>query len=71
MSNKYISEINIIYDINKCKEEKDVINIFGNEFVKKNINNCIMIIENKEYKITTKFRIENYNKNILNIKMGY
>ena len=40
---KYVSEINIIYDINK----EDNINIFGPEFVKNNINNCKMIIDNR------------------------
>ena len=36
MSEKDISEINIIYDINK--ENKEDINIFGEEFVKNNKN---------------------------------
>ena len=35
MSNKDVTEINIIYYINK----KDNINIFGSKFVKNNINN--------------------------------
>ena len=67
MSKKNISKINIIYDINKFENEENVINIFGNEFVQKNKNNCKMIIDNKEYKITTKFRVENYNDNFLYI----
>ncbi len=35
MSNKDVTEINIIYYINK----EDNINIFGSKFVKNNINN--------------------------------
>ena len=69
MSNKYISEININYYFNKFEKEKNVINIFGDEFVKKNINNCIMIINNKEYKITSKFMLENYNDKLLHITL--
>ena len=46
MSEKDISEISIIYDINK-----EDINIFGKEFVENNKNICKMIIDNKEYEI--------------------
>jgi len=45
MSEKDISEINIIYDISG----KNNINIFGSEFVENNKNICKMIIDNKEY----------------------
>ena len=38
-----ISEINLIYDINK-----ENISIFGYEFVRNNKNICRMIIDNKE-----------------------
>ena len=38
MSEKDISEINIIYDINK--ENKENINIFGEKYVKNNRNKC-------------------------------
>ena len=65
ISNKDISEINIIYNINK-----ENINIFGPEFVKNNQNICQMIIDNKEYKITETYNVQNYNNNnILQIKL--
>ena len=42
MSEKDISEINIIYDVNN----KNNIRIFGSEFVENNRNICKMIIDN-------------------------
>ena len=57
MSKEDTSNINIIY-----KYEKNI-NIFGSEFVKNNKNKCKMIIDNKEYEITEKYNIENYNNN--------
>ena len=84
MENEDLSYINIIYDINKDnKDEYDIfdsedkdkdevgdeISIFGSEFVKNNKNKCKMIIDNKEYEITEKYNIENYNNNKLNIKL--
>ena len=57
--NEDLSYINIIYDIKK--ENKNEINIFGSKFVKNNKNKCKMIMDNKEYKITDKYNIENYN----------
>ena len=44
MSEKEISNIYIIYNINK-----DNINIFGSKFVENNKNICKMIIDDKEY----------------------
>ena len=67
MSGKDISIINIIYDINK--ENKENIKIFGKKFVNNNRNICKMIIDNKEYKISEKYNIKNYNKNKLEIKL--
>ena len=64
MSNKEISEINIIYSI----EGKDV-NIFGSNFIENNKNICKMVIDNKEYEITNDFDVENYNNNLLKIKL--
>ena len=64
--NKDISEINIIYDINKNDK---IINIFGYEFVKNNKNNCKMIIDNEEYEISEKYNIKAYSKNKLEIKL--
>jgi len=67
MSEKDISIINIIYDINK--ENNESINIFGENFVKNNRNICKMIIDNKEYEISERYNIKNYNKNKLEIKL--
>jgi len=65
---KDLSEIDIIYDLNG-----EYIKIFGSEFVKNNINKCIMIINNKEYEITDRYHVKNYyefynNNKILKIK---
>ena len=65
MSENDISEINIIYDINENK----YIDIFGFYFVNNNKNICRMIIDNKEYEISEKYNIKNYNKNKLEIKL--
>ena len=65
MSEKDISEINIIYDI----KEENKIRIFGSKFVEKNRNLCKMIINNKEYKIERRYYIKNYNHNILKLKL--
>ena len=67
MGNKNVSYINIIYDINKEKE--DEINIFGHKFVENNKNKCKIIIDNKEYEIIDKYNIKSYNNNKLNIKL--
>ena len=67
MSEKDISIINIIYDINK--QNKEDINIFGEKFIKNNRNKCKMIVNNKEYEISEKYNIKNYNKNKLAIKL--
>jgi len=45
MSEKEITEINIIYEIRKDEEN---INIFGYDFVQYNKDICKMIIDNKE-----------------------
>ena len=65
MSENDISEINIVYAIN---DEKDI-NIFGAEFVKNNKDKCKMIIDNKEYEIVEECNVENYNNNLLKIKL--
>jgi len=71
MSEKDISEINIIYNINKENTEYiNYINLFGNKFVENNKNICRMIIDNKEYIMCEKYTIKNYNnKNELEIKL--
>ena len=63
MSEKDISEINIIYDI----KEENYINIFGSNFVENNKNICKMIIDKKESEITEKYNIKNNNNNKLKI----
>ena len=45
------------------------INIFGPKFVENNKNLCKMIIDNKEYEITEKYYVKNYNNNKLHIKL--
>jgi len=66
MINGVISEINIIYDINKKVEfiegKENNINIFGSEFVKNNKNICKMIIDNTEYEIIDKYNTKDYKK---------
>ena len=66
MSKEEISEITIIYDINK---EDKYVKIFGEEFVENNKNICKMIIDNKKYEITEYFNISKYNNNKLKIKL--
>ena len=65
MSTKDISEINIIYNING---ENDI-NIFGSKFVENNKNICKMIIDNKEYELTTYYNVKSNNNNKLKIKL--
>ena len=65
MSEKDISEINIIYDING----QNTINIFGSLFVKNNKNICKMIIDNEEYEITEKYNVKSNNNNKLKVKL--
>ena len=50
MSEKDISEINIIYS---AKNEE--IKIFGSKFVNKNKGICEIIIDNNEYELTEKY----------------
>ena len=64
MSEKTISEMNIIYNINK-----DYITIFGSKFVKNNKNICKMVIDEQENEIKEKYEFENYNSNKLEIKL--
>ena len=65
MSEKDISEINIIYDING--EEK--IRIFGSKFVENNKNICKIIVNNNEYKLSKSYNAKNNNNNKLKIKL--
>ena len=54
MLNEDISEIKIIYNINKYFEKN--IRIFGWKFVENNKNKCKMIINNKKYEITENYK---------------
>ena len=68
------SEIKIIYNINNKdedfeEEDEQIINIFEAEFVKNNKIICKMIIDEKEYEISEKYKITNFNNNILEIKL--
>ena len=65
MSEKDISEINIIYDING----KNYINIFGSKFVENNKNKCKMIIDNEEYELAEYYNVKGNNNNKLKIKL--
>jgi len=65
MSEKDISEINIIYDINN----QNNIRIFGSNFLKNNKNKCKMIINNKEYKITNEYKVKSNDNSKLQIKL--
>ena len=59
------TEINIIYNI----ENKESIELFGDEFVENNKDICTMIIDNKEYNIERFYDVNNYENNILKIKL--
>ena len=67
------SKIKLIYKINNKDEEfeegEQNINIFGAEFVKNIKNICKMIIYNKEHEISEKYKVTNFNNNILEIKL--
>ena len=65
MSEKVISEINIIYDINS----QNNITIFGYDFVKNNKNICKMIIDNKGYDIQEEYKVKNNKNKKLKIKL--
>jgi len=64
MSEKNISEINIIYDI-----KKEDINIFGAEFVNNNKDICKILIDNQEYELTEKYNVKSNNNGKLKIKL--
>ena len=46
IKNIKLSEINIEYRISRYR---DIVNIFGEEFVKRNKNKCILIINEEEH----------------------
>jgi len=65
MSEKDISEINILYIINR----KNNIDIFGSKFVENNKNKYKMIIDNEEYELAHNYNIKSHNNNKLKIKL--
>ena len=67
MNNKGLSKIKIIYTIKRKKTEN--IKIFGPEFVKNNINICKMVINKKEYEMSLRYNVKNYNNKILIIEL--
>ena len=62
MSEKDISEINIIYYI-----KQESIRIFGSKFVKNNKNIYKMIIDNKENEIREEYKVKKNKNNKLKI----
>ena len=59
------NEINIIYNI---KDNEKRIRLFGEKFVKNNINNCYLLINNKKYEICEYYKLKGEKEN-LKIKM--
>ena len=62
---KNSSIIKLVYEINDDK----IIPIFNHAFVKKNIRNCKMIINNKIHLLTNKYEIHDKNMKLLKIKL--
>ena len=68
-ANKYkFNEITIIYKIQK---NEDSVKLFGEDFIKNNINNCYWLIDCLKIKICEKYtlNLEQRNKDILEIKL--
>ena len=69
MPKEKISEIKIIY----VYHYEEFINLFGDEFVKKNDDICKMVIDDKEYEIVSKISsikiVESIKNNKLEIKL--
>ena len=66
---EFKGEAIIRYKINKNAD--NIVKIFGYDFIKNNIKNCIIINEKNSYKLCEYFDISNYpqNKDILEIKL--
>ena len=62
---KNSSIIKLVYEINDDK----IIPIFNHAFVKENIRNCKMIINNKIHLLTNKYEIHDKNMKLLKIKL--
>ena len=59
-------EITIIYKINKNDTQ---IRLFGEDFIKNNKDKCKYIYEDKEYELEEYYKLSNYNKDKLEIKL--
>ena len=60
-----MDEINIIYDAKKLNE----VRLFYESFIERNKNNAKIVIEGKEQDLIEKYKLSNYNKNILQVKL--
>ena len=58
------NEIKLIYKL----EGKDEIKILGKQFIEKNKNKCYIIYKNKKYELKEYFKVEELNKNHIQIK---
>ena len=63
---KMNNSITIVH--NNTKSCRDI-RLFSECFVDNNIKNCIMIIDNKEYKLFEKFNVQDYKKDKIIIKL--
>ena len=62
-------EITISYNIKDLKENEKKVRIFGDEFMKNNINNCQILFEGKKMELNSFFDTEGINKDILEIRL--
>ena len=60
---RYINQIDIIYEINK---EESKLNIFGSKFIENN-KQCLMMIDNKIYEIKENYKINDKKRKNLKI----
>ena len=68
-NNNDIDEILIQYKINDQDKKDGKIRIFGSKFIENNKNLCKYKYEGKEYELKEYFDLNNYNKDILEIKL--
>ena len=66
-SNNKLNEMTIIYNT----ENKNIIRIFGDDFVSNNKNNCYLLIDEKQNELCQLFKLNDIqkNKNKLEIKL--
>ena len=60
-----MDEINIIYDVKNLKEVK----LFYKDFIERYKNYVKIVIEGKEQDLIEEYKLSNYNKNILQVKL--